>query len=128
MWAPGRPRSPTPSSNRASWLPEQFLEAVEYTSAHGEPNAIPVSAAFAPIQNVLFVTLSQLIAAQIAQAGPEPAAVPDDLDAQDVPPASFINAPCIVKEAPLPGSTGRRGLLASGFVPDGKELGLIRAA
>jgi multiple sugar transport system substrate-binding protein len=46
-------------------VPQQYLSAIEYAAAHIEPNAIPVSAAFAPIQNVLFVTLSQLIAAQI---------------------------------------------------------------
>ena len=32
---------------------------------HVEPNAIPSTAAFAVIQNTLFVTLSELIAAQI---------------------------------------------------------------
>lgn len=47
-------------------VPEQYLAAIEYAAAHIEPNAIPVTAAFAPIQNVLFVTLSQLIAAQIS--------------------------------------------------------------
>ena len=46
-------------------MPTQYLAAIEYASAHIEPNAIPVSAAFAVIQNTLFVTLSQLIAAQI---------------------------------------------------------------
>ncbi len=46
-------------------VPEQYLSAIEYASAHIEPNAIPVSAAFPVIQNTLFVTLSQLIAAQI---------------------------------------------------------------
>jgi multiple sugar transport system substrate-binding protein len=46
-------------------VPTQYLAAIEYASAHIEPNAIPVSAAFAVIQNSLFVTLSQLIAAQI---------------------------------------------------------------
>ncbi len=46
-------------------VPPQFLKAVQYAGAHVEPNAIPATAAFGPIQNVLFVTLSQLIAAQI---------------------------------------------------------------
>lgn len=46
-------------------VPQQYLSAIEYASAHIEPNAIPVSAAFAVIQNTLFTTLSQLIAAQI---------------------------------------------------------------
>lgn len=46
-------------------VPKEYLQAIEYAAAHIEPNAIPVSSAFASIQNVLFVTLSQLIAAQI---------------------------------------------------------------
>jgi ABC-type glycerol-3-phosphate transport system substrate-binding protein len=46
-------------------VPTQYLSAIEYAAAHIEPNAIPVSPAFAAIQNVLFVTLSQLIAAEI---------------------------------------------------------------
>lgn len=47
-------------------VPKQYLSAIEYATSHIEPNAIPVSSAFASIQNVLFVTLSQLIAAQIS--------------------------------------------------------------
>jgi ABC-type glycerol-3-phosphate transport system substrate-binding protein len=47
-------------------VPKDYLQAIQYASAHIEPNAIPVSSAFASIQNVLFVTLSQLIAAQIS--------------------------------------------------------------
>jgi ABC-type glycerol-3-phosphate transport system substrate-binding protein len=46
-------------------VPTQFLQAVQYAGAHVEPNAIPNTAAFPIIQNTLFVTDSELIAAQI---------------------------------------------------------------
>lgn len=46
-------------------VPADYLSAIEYAANHIEPNAIPVTAAFAAIQNVLFVTLSKLIAAEI---------------------------------------------------------------
>jgi ABC-type glycerol-3-phosphate transport system substrate-binding protein len=46
-------------------VPTQFLQAVAYAGAHVEPNAIPNTAAFPIIQNTLFVTDSELIAAQI---------------------------------------------------------------
>jgi maltose-binding protein MalE len=46
-------------------VPAAFLQAVGYAGGHVEPNAIPSTPAFAVIQNTLFVTLSQLIAAQI---------------------------------------------------------------
>jgi sorbitol/mannitol transport system substrate-binding protein len=46
-------------------VPTQFLEAVQYAGAHVEPNAIPNTAAFPIIQNTLFVTDSELIAAEI---------------------------------------------------------------
>ncbi len=45
--------------------PTQFLQAVQNAGAHVEPNAIPNTAAFPIIQNTLFVTDSELIAAQI---------------------------------------------------------------
>jgi multiple sugar transport system substrate-binding protein len=46
-------------------VPASLLSAIGYASGHVEPNAIPSTPAFSVIQNVLFVTLSQLIAAQI---------------------------------------------------------------
>jgi ABC-type glycerol-3-phosphate transport system substrate-binding protein len=49
-------------------VPAAFLSAVGYAGGHVEPNAIPSTPAFAVIQNTLFVTLSQLIAAQITPA------------------------------------------------------------
>jgi len=49
-------------------VPAQYLQAIGYASGHVEPNAIPATPAFAVIQNTLFVTLSQLIAAQITPA------------------------------------------------------------
>ena len=63
---PGRLRSPTPLPTPVITVcPTQFLQAVQYAGAHVEPNAIPNTAAFPIIQNTLFVTDSELIAAQI---------------------------------------------------------------
>jgi multiple sugar transport system substrate-binding protein len=49
-------------------VPAQFLAAIGYSTQHIEPNAIPATAAFTAIQNVLFVILSELIVSQITPA------------------------------------------------------------
>jgi ABC-type glycerol-3-phosphate transport system substrate-binding protein len=46
--------------------PTDYLQAVQYSTQHIEPNAIPVTAAFTVIQNTLFITLSQLITSQVS--------------------------------------------------------------
>jgi ABC-type glycerol-3-phosphate transport system substrate-binding protein len=49
-------------------VPASLLSAIGYASGHVEPNAIPSTPAFPIIQNTLFNTLSQLIAAEITPA------------------------------------------------------------
>ena len=45
--------------------PIEYLKAIQHSSQHIEPNAIPVTAAFVPIQDSLFIILSELINAQV---------------------------------------------------------------
>ena len=53
---------------RSYGIPTDFIQAAEYVPSHIEPNWIPVTAAFNPIQATLFVTLSELITASITPA------------------------------------------------------------
>ena len=46
-------------------LNESAIAGLDYGSQHIEPNAIPVSAAFNPIQNSLFAVLSEMITGQV---------------------------------------------------------------
>jgi ABC-type glycerol-3-phosphate transport system substrate-binding protein len=46
-------------------IPSDFIAAAQYVPAHIEPNWIPVTAAFNPIQSTLFVILSDLIVGSV---------------------------------------------------------------